>query len=298
MPKKPKTPPSDPTVVTIRRPKKAVEPEPTPPVPDDEVEVVAEMTAQLRAVVETIPDEVRATITGLLANQKNLTACRKFQEAANEAGAPELSRPEQRACCIAIAQAFVLPADFVPDDSVGEDDTYEVKAPPPPPKLTGKVLLGKRKMDKPCPINETQFAEFALALAKCEQESRDLDQAHKAMRSRMKEQKDDSNANRARLAGIVSERVEVRAVTVCIEADYDLGVVREIDEASGDVLETRPMKAEELQVPLPFTGLVEKPVEEVAPESDCGSGNEGGRTLEVIEGGKGDDETEDDGSPE
>ena len=286
MPKKP----ADPNAPkSIRRPKAAPEPTQTPP--DDEAPAIAEMTDALAAIVATIPDDVRVLVTQLVAANKHLTACRKFQDAAADSGAPELSRPEQRACCLAIAQAYVAPEGtepFVADDSGGEDDSYDPKPVAPAPRRTGKVVLGKRKLDREVPINDVQFVEFSRALAQCEKANRDLKLAHHAVRAKMKQEKDDAEANRARLADIIDRGVEVRGCTVVLEADYDLSVVREIDEATGDVLETRPLKPEEYQVPL----IPQAMLNEVQPETEDTGPAEGERALEVIEGGKEDDGTD------
>lgn len=282
MPKKP----ADPNAPkSIRRPKAA--PEPTVPPIDDEAPAIAEMTYALAAIVATIPDDVRVLITQLCAANKHLTACRKFQDAANDSGAPELTRPEQRACCLAIAQAYVAPDGItVPElDSAGEDDSYDPKPVPPPVRRTGKVVLGKRKLDREVPINDVQFVEFSRALAQCEKANRDLKLKHHAVRAEMKQQKDDAEANRARLADIIDRGVEVRECTVVLEADYDLSVVREIDEATGDVLDTRPLKPEEYQVPLIPQAMLNE-VQPMGPESEDTGPAEGARTLEVIEGGK------------
>lgn len=286
MPKKP----ADPNATkSIRRPKAT--PEPTVPPIDDEAPAIAEMTDALAAIVATIPDDVRVLVTQLCAANKHLTACRKFQDAANDSGAPELTRPEQRACCLAIVQAYVATEATVPElDSAGEDDSYDPKPVPTPARLTGKVVLGKRKLDREVPINDVQFVEFSRALAQCEKANRDLKLAHHAVRAKMKQEKDDAEANRARLADIIDRGVEVRECTVVLEADYDLSVVREIDEATGDVLETRPLKPEEYQVPL----IPQAMLNEVQPEAEDTGPAEGARTLEVIEGGKDDDSTDHD----
>lgn len=277
MPKKP----ADPTrPKAIRRPK--ADP-PAPPVEPIEEEEVAAMNDHLHAIAASIPVDVQAIIVSLLlaTPPKNLTACRKLQDAATEGGAPELTRAEQRAVCVALAQAYVAPEGAeapVADDSGGQDDSYDAKPPAPVPRLTGKRILGKRAVDRECPINSIQFHDFSIALAKCEGEAADMRLAHKAVRARLKEELDDSNANRKRLADIITRGVEVRSCTVIVEADYSLGIVREIDETSGDVMETRPLTAAEMQLPL-------LPVEMLTEIKE--GGDEGGREFAVIDGANG-----------
>lgn len=284
---KKKSPPSE-TPVTILR--KRPDPEVTPAPPEEEVEVVAEYDDALRTITAALTEEQKADVRTEWTAGHRLTAVRKFQGYASDAGAPELARPQQRACCIAIL-AEAPPSPIVADDATGSGDEEPAPMPPAPvERKTGKHVIGKRVLDREVAINETEFTVFALDLAKCEQASRELALAHKAVRAKMKQETDDSNANRARLADIVAKRVEVRPVTVVTEVDYDLGCVREIDEASGNVLETRPLKPEEMQVPL-FQGLAEV-------ERAVVTATEGKVTLEVIEGGRPDDEQEDDEDPE
>ena len=287
MPKKPADPNKP---KSVRRPKAVPAPAPAPV--EEEV-MVAEMDDQLRDICKTIPVDVQEMIVRLLAAKKNTTACRKFQDAATESGAPEIERSRQRACCIYIAQAFVQPEGappLAPLDSDGEDDSYEPKPAPVVPRLTGKRVLSKKNIDRECPINDIEFAEMAMALAKCEQDHREMALNHKAVRARLKQEVDDSNANRARLADVVTRRVEVRSVLVIVEVDYDMGVVREIDATTEDVLDTRPIAPSEMQVPLiPAEMLTE--VQEPA-DTPSESSSEGGRTLTLLAGGK-EDEPED-----
>lgn len=276
--------PSDPNKPkSVRRPKAPVE------VPAEEELMVAEMDDQLIAICKTIPDDVREQIVKLLLVKpiaKTLTACRKFQDAATDSGAPELDRPKQRACCVHIAETFVQPegaAPLVADDSGGEDDSYEEKPKPPPVRLTGKRILSKKHVDRACPINDIEFAEKAMALAKCEADHREQALAHKGIRARIKQEVDDSNANRARLAEVVSTRVEVRSVLVIVEIDYDMGVVREIDATTQDVLETRPIAASEMQLPLIPTEMLS----EIGPASPGDA--EGARAFAVVRDEEGPD---------
>ena len=250
--------------------------EPIPAEEEDPVEA-AERAAALAALPELAEEDLRM-IRGLWHNERQIAAMRHYRRLATQEDGSELPLNEVKRIVEAIVAAgpapegFELPSAEEAPPSIEEqvvyaaDPAYAAHQPggevinlPNRPDLKvvaaeplrGKKVLRTVMEDRRFVLDDRDFHTKAIALAttirdiaveeaRQAQVKRDL----KAMLGKLEEQ-------REKLAAELRDNCEVRPVRVVYEADYDGGLIREIDEATGEVLAEKPLSGTaDAQVPL------------------------------------------------
>ena len=151
---------------------------------------------------------------------------------------------------------------------------------PPVVARTGREIIGRTTGETSVELTEAEFAQRAGRLAQMEVEIDDEKNEQANERRKMKERMGQLEAERARLAGIVRDRREVRDVTVILEADFGLGIVLETVEDTGVVVKERAITDAERQLalfPPRFSPRRETKVEE--EEEEGPDGQDDGTTL-------------------
>lgn len=168
--------------------------------------------------------------------------------------------------------------------------------PPPAPRpelvvMHGRKVLRKATEDRRFPLSPEVFHAKALALANNLQAIGVEEARQKQVKATLKAAMGKLEEEGAKLGAEIRDGCEVRQVTVSYEADYDEGIVREIDVATGEVLATKPIAGDNAQVPL-FEG--EAPPAGGDDEEEEGDDDSQDEGLESEDDGD-DDSEEDDG---
>lgn len=104
-------------------------------------------------------------------------------------------------------------------------------------------------------LTTTELIERGEALARAHQAVRVEKADQKAAKERMKDTLDDLEGEVGRLARIVRDKAEDRAVTCTRVYDFAAGQVQVVREDTGEVVATRAMSEDERQIALPVHGV-------------------------------------------
>lgn len=112
--------------------------------------------------------------------------------------------------------------------------------------------LGEEVRTLPVPLTRDELLEAGSQLAQLEQQLEEQESVAAAARAAHKARMEELGAERARLAGIIRTRQEMRPVSVDVVAHYRVNLARYTRRDTGEVLGERPLTAEERQGVIEF----------------------------------------------
>lgn len=297
----------------------APEAEPIPAEEEDPVEA-AERAAAMAALPE-LAEEDLLMIRGLWANDRQIAAMRHYRRLASQPDGSELPLSDVKRIVEAIVasapapEGFELPSAEEAPPSIEEQVVYAadpayaahqpggdvVNLPNRPALKIVEPIRGKRVLrtvleDRRFVLNERDFHAKAMGLANT---IRDIavEEARQAQVKRdLKADLGQLEEQREKFAAEVRDNCEVRPVRVVYEADYDNGIIREIDEATGELLAEKPLSGTaDAQVPLFAGGGAPAPSSTAGAERDEGDEwPEGGEDASEAEAAAADEDEQDD----
>lgn len=123
-----------------------------------------------------------------------------------------------------------------------------------------RLLRTERRL-LPCILTEEERRQYSKQLAARYQDSKDMKESHKSMKSAMSADEQAIDAEVSRVATILNTGIESRTVDVQVRAGLE-GKVVETRTDTGEILIVREGRPEELQIPFDDETLVD----EEAPE--------------------------------
>lgn len=277
-------------------------PEEPPSSPAEEGQTIKEVVDDLIGIGE----QEALVIRGLVAADRFMAALRRYRELRPGASIEVATAVVERLGALGPPPpGFELPSLEGAPPTVEESVVHPLgseapagelhQLPPPAPRpelvvMHGRKVLRKATEDRRFPLSPEVFHAKALALANNLQAIGVEEARQKQVKATLKAAMGKLEEEGAKLGAEIRDGCEVRQVTVSYEADYDEGIVREIDVATGEVLATKPIAGDNAQVPL-FEG--EAPPAGGDDEEEEGDDDSRDEGLEPEDDG--DPDSEDDG---
>lgn len=226
------------------------------------------------ALIATLQEDDVSMIRGLFSSGRQIAGIRHLRTVASPAGGPEMSLGDAKRITEIIVATGAAPANFELPAVEGPPPTLEesIVFPPEtdhngevikfparalPPKLeviatteAGRKVIKEVTEDRRFELTEEGMAEKGKALAFANRRYSQEEARQAEERRAMKAILTDLEAEVIKLTNECCDGAEIRSTKVRYEADYDLGIVEEIEVSTGIVLARRGMNGETAQVPL------------------------------------------------
>lgn len=139
-----------------------------------------------------------------------------------------------------------------PKKTIGKGDPKKKPEPKKEPKQKkSRIVLDREDVKQlPVKLGVDELADFAQRLAKADSDVHSHDMHADSVKKDLKAKEQALISDRTRLAAIVRNKSEVRDVRVTVWRDFEKREYREVREDTGEVIYTRPLHEQELQVEL------------------------------------------------
>lgn len=157
---------------------------------------------------------------------------------------------------LVVTVAYAVEAGIIADPGYSDAEEEPAQATGNTPEILRKhpdlKWLAEEQITVTQKLTEAEKAEYADEMAKLDEQIEELEDEIDGLKKSFKKRIDAAESQRRSASKIVREGKEEREILCDKVADYDSAEIKWADAVTGEVVDKRPMTAEERQFPLPI----------------------------------------------